>query len=170
MKEINKYFLKIIILIIFCTLVFSCKTYSLVNFESESFRAFKDGDLLLDELPEEFYYTRILTAICVDIVFLRFSKFNDFNDVVLDKLTIKDDKGEVIFNANKIQLKSHNGIEILNNCNYKVYFWEIPQEQFDRNILRNYKTKYVILNFEIERKNYSKKLKRVEKKYILTRT
>ena len=120
MKEINKYFLKIIILIFFCTLVFSCKTDSLVNFESESFRAFKNGDLLLDELPEEFYYTRILTAICVDIVFLRFSKFNDFNDVVLDKLTIKDDKGEVIFNANKIPLKSHKGIEILNNCNYKV--------------------------------------------------
>ena len=72
---------------------------------------------------------------------MRFSKFNDFNDVVLDKLTIKDDKGEVIFNANKIPLKSHKGIEILNNCNYKVYYWEIPQEQFDRNILRNYKTK-----------------------------
>ena len=100
--------------------IFSCKTDSLVTFESELFRAYRDGNVSLDEFSEDFYFTRILTTICVDIVILKFSKYNEFKDIVLDNIEIIDDNGKKIFEAGKTPFKCHEGIENLNNCNYKV--------------------------------------------------
>lgn len=170
MKEINKIFIKIVFFVVICMSFFSCKTDSFVTFESELFRAYRDGNVSLDEFSENFYFTRILTTICVDIVILRFSKYNEFRDIVLDNIEIEDDNGEKIFEAGKTSLKCHEGTENLNNCNYKVYYWEIPQNEFDRIVLKNYKTKYVILRFKIDGIEYTEKLKRIEKKYFITRT
>ena len=42
--------------------IFSCKTASIINFESEKFEKFKNGSLSLKQLPEEYYFARILTV------------------------------------------------------------------------------------------------------------
>ena len=170
MKEINKYFLKIIILIIFCTLVFSCKTDSLVNFESESFRAFKNGDLLLDELPEEFYFTRIMTTVCVDIIFRKFSVENKFENISVHNLIIKDDKKNIIFQKDNVILKSNGINHYEKEICFQLYSYELTENELNRLDLEKYKTKYVTLSYNIDGVSYSEKLKLIEKKYILTRT
>lgn len=169
MREINKILNKIIIGCVIMSLL-SCKTASLVNFENENFEKFKNNTLSLQILPEEFYFSRILTAIRVDFVFRRFSKTNNFNEIIMQNITIQDDSGNIIYRNELPYLQVYDEVETLNECGYKIYYCEIPQEEFDRNILKNYKTKFIILSFEINGKQYSEKLKRVEKKYLITRT
>jgi len=169
MKEINKI---IVLLLIECVMfsILSCKTAAIVNFETSSFEQFKTGSLSLKQLPEEFYFARILTANCVDIVIFKFSEKNRFEDIVAKNIVVNDDNGNLIYKRDYLILNSYDSIDAINNCHYKTYFYEFPHEEFDRIALRNYKTKYIILNFEINGVKYSEKLIRNEKKYIVSRT
>ena len=73
MKEISKLILLFLLgYVIFS--IFSCKTASIVNFESESFEQFKSNSILIDEYPDTFYYTRVTTAVWVQLIFRKFSK------------------------------------------------------------------------------------------------
>ena len=169
MKEISKI---ILLLLIGCVMfsIFSCKTTSIINFESEKFEKFKNGSLSLKQLPEEYYFARILTATCVDIVFFKFSKKNSFEDIFAKNVVVNDDNGNLIYKRDYMQFNSYNSTDFINNCHYKTYFYEIPHEELDRITLKNYKTEYIILSFEINGVKSSEKLKRVEKKYIVART
>ena len=150
--------------------ILSCQTASLVNFENEEFEKFKNGSLNLKQLPEEYYFARILTATCVDIVIFKYSKNNSFENIVAKNLVINDDNGNLIYKRDSMKFNSYDSTDIINNYHYKTYFYEVPQEEFDRITLKNYKTAFITVNFEIDGKQYSEKLKRVEKKYIVTRT
>ena len=150
--------------------IFSCKTASIVNFESENFENFKKDAIALETLPEEFYFTRILTASCVDIVVFKFSKENIFNEFLAKDIVIEDDDRNIIYKRDFMKFNSYDLTDVINDCHYKTYSYEIPREEFDRIALKNYKTSYVIISFEIDGIKYSEKLKREEKKYFVTRT
>ncbi len=151
-------------------LSFSCTAASVVSFESEKFEDFKKDTLTLGTLPEEFYFTRILTATCVVIVFFKFSQENTFKDTFAKDIVIADDNGNPIYKKDFMKLNSYDSIDTLNDCYYKTYFYEIPNEAFDRNVLKNYRTDFITVYFEVDGKKYLEKLKRVEKKYLVTRT
>ena len=163
---------KAVLFLLVCVMfsLFSCKTASLVNFESESYEQFKNETLYLEELPEEFYYARILTATCIEIVLRRFSLNNDFGEIKLENVKLVDDKGLDIYENEQISLTSNGIVHIENDCNYEIYAFQIETSVFFPQKLENYKTDYIILSFEIDGKKYSEKLNRVEKKYIVTRT
>ena len=108
MKETNK--IKIFVLII--TIIFSlesCKIIPSVSFESEKYEQFKKADKFSESLPNEFYFTRIMTTVCVDIIFRKFSVENKFENISVHNLIIKDDKKNIIFQKDNVILKS-NGI------------------------------------------------------------
>ena len=150
--------------------VFSCKTASIVNFESENFANFKKESISLDVLPQEFYFTRILTATCVNIVIFKFSKNDNFKEFFVKNIIIEDDNGNIIYKKDLVELNSYDSTDIINDCHYKIYSYEIPHEEFDRIALKNYRTNFIIISFEVDGIKYSEKLKREEKKYIVTPT
>lgn len=169
MKGINK-ILRLFLFGFIMFSIFSCKTASIINFESENFENFKNDTISLESLPEDFYFSRILTATCVDIVIFKFSKQNNFKELFAKNIVIEDDDGNVIFKQDSMKFKSYDSINVIQDCHYKTYSYEIPYEEFDRVTLRNYKTNCIILSFEIDGTKYSEKLKRDEKKYLVTRT
>lgn len=170
MKEINRFIQKLTLLGIICMSLFSCETASIVNFESEKYENFKNGDIKLDAFPTDFYFSRILTATCVELVFLRFSKNNDFEEIILKNIVIADDAGKTLYKNEYPNVQSFDSIDKINNCAHKVYYYEVPTQDFDRLTLKNYNTKYLMVSFEIGDTIYSEKLKRVEKKYIVSPT
>ena len=170
MREINKVFMIIILLELIAISIISCKTVSLVNFESEEFEQFKIYKSNNINNSGDLYFTRIITAKCIDIVFRKISINKDFKDICIENIQIFDDGGNRIFSKKVIQLTSSGITHKLNDYEYQIYSYEIPNEEFDRFFLKNYKTAFIIISFEIEGKQYSEKLKRVEKKYIVTRT
>ena len=46
----------------------------------------------------------------------------------------------------------------------------MSDNELNRNVLRNLKTKFIIIMFEINGKKYSEKLNRVETRYVITQT
>lgn len=169
MKEISKIIILFLLGYVMFS-IFSCKTASIVNFESESFEQFKSNSILIDEYPDTFYYTRITTAVWVQIIFRKFSKENDFSEIFLQNITIIDDKETELYKAENILLSSNGVLHSENNCNYEIYSYQIENSDFTPNVLQTYKTEYIILNFEINGIKYSERLKRNEKKYLVTRT
>ena len=169
MKEINKI---IILLSIGCIMfsICSCKTASIVTFESARFERFKNGVITSEILSEEFYFTRILTATCVDIVIFKFSKKNNFEDIFVKNIVIIDDTGNKLFEKEKVLLTSNGILHSEYDCNYEIYSYEIPSEEFDKITFQNYKSNCILLSFEIDGTKYTEKLKRNEKKYVVTRT
>ncbi len=89
-------------------LSFSCTAASVVSFESEKFEDFKKDTLTLGTLPEEFYFTRILTATCVVIVFFKFSQENTFKDTFAKYIVIADDNGNPIYKKDFMKLNSYD--------------------------------------------------------------
>lgn len=170
MRENNKIIQNLVLLGILWMSLFSCETASVVNFESENYENFKNGDIKLEMLPDDFYFTRILTATCVELVFLKFSKNNAFKEMTLKNIVITDDMGKTLYKNELLDVQSHDSTDILNDCAYKLYYYEIPTENFNRVTLKNHNTKYLMFSFEIDGKKYSEKLKRVEKKYLVLPT
>lgn len=165
MKGINK------ILIIFYLLsLLSCKTASLITFESEKHADFNNNKITkVDDDP--FFYNRILTAVCVDIVFFKYSKTKDFNDICVKKFKIYDDNENLIYFKENVVLSSFNStIDEINNFYSKIYYHEFAEEEISRSKFENYKTKYVILKYEIDGKEYSDKLIRKEEKHFVLPT
>ncbi|MGN0739706.1 MAG: hypothetical protein ACI4LX_06005 [Treponema sp.] len=169
MKEISR----IIIFLLMGFVIFSlssCKTAFIVNFESESFEKFKTGSFLTDEYPETFYYTRVTTSVWVQLIFRKFSRNNNFSEILVQNILILDDKGTELYKKNQVSLSSNGILHSENNCNYEIYLYQIENTDFAPVILENNKTEYIILKFEIEGKKYSEKLKRVEKKHLVLPT
>ena len=64
-----------------------------------------------------------------------------------------------------------NGINhVENGYNYQIYSYKMSDNELNRNVLRNLKTKFIIIIFEINGKKYSEKLNRVETRYVITQT
>ena len=169
MKEINKVKTSIFIICIFLSFI-SCKTFPLVSFESEKYEQFKHSSKQLEDIPNEFYFSRIMTSVCVDIIFRKFSIENKFENISVHNLIIKDDKNNIIFQKDNVILKSNGINHYEKEICFQLYSYKITENELNRKELENYKTKYVILSFIIDGKEYSEKLKRVEKKHLLTRT
>lgn len=111
-----------------------------------------------------FYYTRVTTTVWVDLIFMKFSKNDDFSDIDVRNISIKDDKGNDILLFPDMHLQASGIINTLDNINYEIYSFEIDNEE-NRTRLKNYKTKFIIFSFEVDGKQYTQKLKRVEEKY-----
>jgi hypothetical protein len=170
MKEINKYF--IIILIGFCTMVlFSCRSGKLVNFESDSFEKFKNQEFEESEFSRVLYFSRITTAVWVDLVIVKYSKDKTNEEIIANNIMILDDKDNVLYQSNSVTFDSYSqaDTDMLNNYYYKVYSYKVDDEDL-RTKFRKHKTKYLIINFEIDGKGYSDKLKRVVERYPILRT
>lgn len=150
--------------------LFSCKTASIVNFESEKFEQFKTKAVLIDAYPDTFYYARVMTAVQVQLIFMKFSKENDFSETLFQNISMLDDKGSELYKKEQVSLSSNGILHSENSCNYEIYSYQIEKSEFAPNILEHHITEYIILAFEIDGKKYSEKLKRVEKKYLVTRT
>lgn len=169
MKETNK--IKIFVLII--TIIFSlesCKIIPSVSFESEKYEQFKRADKFSESLPDEFYFTKIMTTVCVDIIFRKFSVENKFENISVHNLIIKDDKKNIIFQKDNVILKSNGINHYEKEICFQLYSYELTENELNRLDLEKYKTKYVTLSYNIDGVSYSERLKRIEKKYILTRT
>ena len=162
----------IVFLLMVCVMfsLFSCKTASIVNFESEKFEQFKTNATLIDAYPNTFYYARVMTAVQVQLIFMKFSKENDFSETLFQNISMLDDKGIELYKKEQVSLSSNGILHSENGCNYEIYSYQIEKSEFAPNILKNHITEYIILAFEIDGKKYSEKLKRVEKKYLVTRT
>lgn len=169
MKEINKTIFKILIGGVLIMSLFACKTASIVNFESEKYDEFKKSESS-KLYPDDFYFTRIMTAMWVDIVFTKFSKTNDFSDITVKNITIFDDKGTTLYKKESVSLAPYEGVNTENNCNYKIYSFIIDNAELNPDIITNHKTKYITINYQIENDVYIEVLKRTEMKYIVTRT
>ncbi|MDE6718979.1 MAG: hypothetical protein K2J68_03890 [Treponemataceae bacterium] len=168
MKEI-----RIIVVLLMASVMFSlssCKTASIVNFESEKFEQFKTNSISIDEYPDTFYYAHVMTAVQVQLIFMKFSKENDFSETLFQNISMLDDKGIELYKKEQVSLSSNGIPHSENGCNYEIYSYQIEKSEFAPNILENHITEYIILAFEIDGKKYSEKLKRVEKKYLVTRT
>ncbi len=158
-------------LLVGCAMLsFSCTAASVVSFESENFERFKVNAILTDESPDTFYYARVTTAVRVALIFRKFSKENDFPETLFQNISIFDDKGTVLYKKERVSLSPNGIVHSENGRNYEIYSYEIEKSECNPNILENHKTEYIILAFEIDGKKYSEKLKRVEKKYLVTRT
>lgn len=169
MKEISRIIVFLLIGGIMFS-IFSCKTASIVSFESENFEQFKADSILIDEYPDTFYYARVTTAVWVQLIFIKFSKKNDFSKSIFQNISIFDDKGSELYKKEQVSLSSNGILHSENGCNYEIYSYQIGKSEFNPNILENYITEYIILAFEINGKKYSERLKRIEKKYLVTRT
>lgn len=169
MKEINKIF-KVIIIGIISMGFFSCMMYKLVNYDSERFEEFKKGELK-GELTDEFYCSRIITAVWLDLIIERYSRVNNFGEIVVSNICILDDKSEILYQLESAKFDSFitKNTDIKNNYYYKVYSYKIEDENL-RIRFRDLKTKYLIINFEIDGKQYSDKLKKEVSRYPLLRT
>lgn len=170
MIEFNKILKKISLLSIFAVLLISCKTASIVNFESISYEKFMEGTFFIPEDCETFYFTRILTASCVNIVFLEFSTDDKNQNILIRDFTIKDDNDNTIFKKDEIIPTTTGLIYSQNNYQYKIFSYDPNTNELERSNLKFYKTNHLILEFEINGIKYKDKLKRVEKKYLVTRT
>lgn len=93
-----------------------------------------------------------------------------FSEIFLQNITIIDDKETELYKAENVLLSSNGVLHSENNCNYEIYSYQIENSDFTPNVLQTYKTEYIILNFEINGIKYSERLKRNEKKYLVTRT
>lgn len=170
MKEISKTAIIFLVMGCFSVGLFSCKRGTFVNFESDAFEEFKKREVNSLELPDDFYYTRIMTTECVDLIFRKFSLKNEFENINVKNITIADDKGNVIYRKEEIELKPTGFTYNDNNCNYQIYSYEIDNNEFNRDELRSYKTKYITVNFEINGKTYSETLKKTVSRYPIMRT
>lgn len=166
MKEISKCS---IVKILFCFMLMtfiSCEMSSIVSFENDDFDKMQKGEIKGSELPDVFYYTRVTATVWVDLIFMKFSKNDDFSDIDVRNISIKDDKGNDILLFPDMHLQASGIINTLDNINYEIYSFEIDNEE-NRTRLKNYETKFIIFTFEIDGKQYSQKLKRVEEKYTV---
>lgn len=168
MKEINR-IIKMLFLGCAVFFIFSCKTASIVNFESENFERFKNQSDS-QNYPDTFYFARVMTASCVDLIFFRFSRDGDCSDILVKNIAVYDDKNVKLFEKEILKITSNGFVHKEKDVDYEIYSYEMPREEFDRTTLKNCKTDYIILNFEIGGIKYSEKLNRVEKKYLLTRS
>ena len=142
---------------------FSCRTVSIVDFESEGYERFKVGKTAFQDLPDEFYFARIMTAVCVDVVFRKFSARKEFEQIEIRSITIRDDRGNIIFEQDSACLDPNGISHVEKNHTYQLYSFKIPQEQLSSQELSQYKTHYITFSFEISGKGYSEKLKHIEK-------
>lgn len=169
MKEINRIIRSLLLGCIMFS-IFSCKTASIVNFESESFENFKKQSYSLDNYQTTFYFARVTTAVWVNLIFFRFSKENNFSDIYIKNVSIYDDKNTKLFEKDIIKITSNGYVHNEKDVNYEIYSYKIENSELSPQWLSNYETEYIILYFEINGIKYSEKLKRVEKKYIVTQT
>ena len=169
MKEISKLS---IILLLGCLMftTFSCKTASIINFESEAFEKFKSSSIRIEEYPDTFYYTRITTAVWVQLIFRKFSKENDFSELILQNISIVDDEGLELYKVDNVLIFSNDVLHSENSCNYQIYSYQIDNSVLSPEVFQKNQTEYIIINFEIDGIKYSEKLTRDEKKYLVTRT
>jgi len=169
MKGINKIIIFFFVMIVFSMDLFSCKMVSLVSYESEEFEKFKNKPLSESELPNDIYFTRIMTTVWVDLIFRKFSKSGDFDEMEVKNISIEDDRGRVIEEFQDSVLKSNGVNNELNGCNYQLYSYRIDNEEL-RLRLEKYKTKYIMFYYEINGQKYSERLNRTVEKYPLLRT
>lgn len=111
-----------------------------------------------------------MTTVCVDIIFRKFSVENKFENISVHNLIIKDDKKNIIFQKDNVILKSNGINHYEKEICFQLYSYELTENELNRLDLEKYKTKYVTLSYNIDGVSYSEILKRIEKKYILTRT
>ena len=172
MKGANR---KIIIGSLFFLSMFllSCKFETNVYYESEELTQRKtQEDRFLNSFDNTKICTRILTTISSEIVFLKFSKKNIFNDIVIEDLMIKDDTGKVLITNLCITLSRDKGkvSQESNQYFYDVYSFSIPSDIITREQLKEYKTKFFVISYKIDGVEYMEKLKKLRKKYLVTRT
>ena len=171
MIERNKIYSKLILIVFLFFSLFSCKTTSLVNYESINYEKFQEGILNISVMSDnDLYFTRIITATSSTICFFRYSEKKDIQDINIKNLKIKDEYENLIYEKQMIIPETTGLIHNENNFYYKIFSFDIDPAELDRQILKNYKTNFIILEFEINGKHLSDKLKKVEKKYIVTPT
>lgn len=175
MKRINKKLSSLFITFLLSFVISSCKTDSLVNFESEEYNIFLAGNNNIEKFPDEFYYSRIITSVNVDIIIRKFSlnkKVFDCQELKVSQLEISDDSENIIYFCKEKNIRAYLSSEsdTTNNFYYKIYSIKIPEEEFSRNELIDSKSQYLIMTYEIDGVKYSEKLFRDEKKYFITRT
>ena len=171
MIEFNKRTCKIILMLFYLLSLFSCKSASLVNYESINYENFQKGTLNIPVMTnDDLYFTRIMTATSSTICFFRYSEKKDIQDINIKNLKIKDEYENLIYEKQMIIPETTGLIHNENNFYYKIFSFDIDPAELDRQILKNYKTNFIILEFEINGKHLSDKLKKIEKKYIVTPT
>lgn len=168
MKETNNLFIILGIIILFS--LSSCKTTSIVNYESEQYEQFKQNSDCLYTVFDEFYFSRIMTTVYTDLIIKRFSKNNVFPEIKIENIIIKDDSENIVFQKKEMHLKPNGINHVENGYNYQIYSYKMSDNELNRNVLRNLKTKFIIMMFEINGKTYSEKLNRVETRYVITQT
>lgn len=175
MKRINKKLSLIFISFLLCLVISSCKTDSWVNFESEEYNIFLTGDYNNKKFPDDFYYSRIMTVVNVDIIIRKFSsnkEIFDCQEIKVAQLELSDDRGNTIYFCKEKNLGAYTSSEsdTKNNLFYKIYSFKVPEEELSRNELIKSKSQYLMMTYEIDGVKYSEKLIRDEKKYFITRT
>ncbi len=171
MIEFNKRTCKIILMLLYLLSLFSCKSSSLVNYESINYENFQKGTLNIPVMTnDDFYFTRIMTATSSTICFFRYSEKKDIPDIAINNLKIKDENGNLIYEKSMIIPETTGLIHNEKNFYYKIFSLDIDSAELDRKFLKNYKTQFIIVDFEINGKHLSDKLKKIEKKYVISRT
>ncbi len=167
MNGINK--LKTLFIFFISLSLLSCESEVMVNYESKKYEEFVSNENT-QELPDEFYINRLHLVSNVDIVVQRFSRYYDFEDIIVENLVILDDCNHVLFKKDNAKLTAYDSIDTLREFNRKVYYYQIKDDEFEFDKLNEHGPKSVLLIYEIKGVKYSEELYRDEKRYLLLPT
>lgn len=169
MKELNKRFITGIIIVGVAMGFLFCKTDYIISFESEEFNTLNGNVFKKLETTNDIYRTRIMTTVWLELIFKRFSKNTTFEKITITNIILEDDKGNEIEHFQEVSLEANGIMHEENGSFYQLYSFRIEDEAL-RIKIKKYKTKYILLKYEINGEKYSEKLKRVVEKYPILRT
>lgn len=114
-----------------------------------------------------FFYSKIPSVNDITIVFINLSKNNDFPEQIEVNFLITDDKQNTILEKTNLPLHGHAGVDAVFRNGYycKVYYYDVSESELTLDQLYGYKTKYLMLDYEINGIKYSERLIRNERTY-----